>query len=182
MSEDDIRHEQEPIEPPVTPEEHVAPEEHVIPEEPVVPTEPVSLSTDEGMAASPQAPAPGVTESDRLMAAVAYASQVFLPVIVPAIMLLAEENKKRDFQRYHAIQSLGFLVAATIYEVLASIVFCGLSTITGGCLACITWVLFLVPVIPAFYYAYMAYQGLYFDIPILTDFLVQNRWLDRPQA
>jgi len=127
-------------------------------------------------------PAKDVTDNDRLMAALAYASQVVIPVVVPAVMLLAEESKKRPFQKYHAIQSLGFLVAAVIYEVLAVIVFTGLTVITAGCLACVLWVLFFLPIIPAFYYAYQAYQGLYFTIPLLTDFLVQNKWLEMPPA
>jgi uncharacterized membrane protein len=125
-------------------------------------------------------PAEDATENDRLMAALAYASQVVVPLIVPAIMLLAEESKARPFQRFHAIQSLGFLVAEVIYEILAAIVYCGLSAVTGGCLACVLWLIFLLPVIPALYYAYRAYQGLYFKIPLLTDFLVQNKWLEMP--
>jgi uncharacterized membrane protein len=120
------------------------------------------------------------TDNDRLMAALAYASQVVVPVLVPAIMLLAEESKERPFQKFHAVQSLGFLVAAIIYDVLAAIVYCGLTVLSGGCLACVLWVVFLLPVLPAFYYAYQAYQGWYFKIPLLTDFLVQSQWLEMP--
>jgi uncharacterized membrane protein len=127
-------------------------------------------------------PAEDATENDRLMAALAYATQMIIPIVVPAIMLLSEENKKRPFQKYHAVQSLGFLVAAVIYEVLAAIVFLGLSVVTGGCLACVLWLLFVVPVVPALYYAYQAYQGLYFEIPLLTDFMVQNKWLEAPPS
>jgi uncharacterized membrane protein len=125
-------------------------------------------------------PAEDATDNDRLMAALAYGSQVIVPLIAPAVMLLAEENKARPFQRFHAIQSLGLLVVAVIYEILAGIVYCGLSTVTGGCLACVLWLIFLLPAIPALYYAYQAYQGLYFKIPLLTDFLVQNKWLEMP--
>lgn len=124
-------------------------------------------------------PATDTTDNDRLMAGLAYASQVVIPLIVPAVMLLAEESKERPFQKYHAIQSLGFLVVAVIYEVLAAIVFCGLSSVTA-CLACVLWLLFVPPAILAFYYAYQAYQGLYFKIPFLTDFLVDNKWLEIP--
>jgi uncharacterized membrane protein len=122
------------------------------------------------------------TDNDRLMAALAYASQVVIPVLVPAVMLLAEESKERPFQKFHAAQSLGFLLVAIIYQVLAAIVYCGLSAVTSGCLACILWIIFLVPVVPAFYYAYWAYQGWYFKIPLLTDFMVQSDWLEMPPA
>jgi uncharacterized membrane protein len=120
------------------------------------------------------------TDNDRLMAALAYASQVVIPVLVPAIMLLAEESKERPFQKFHAVQSLGFLVAAIVYEVLAAIIYCGLTAVTSGCLGCVLWIIFLVPVLPALYYAYQAYQGWYFKIPFLTDFLVQSKWLEMP--
>lgn len=125
-------------------------------------------------------PAKDVTDTDRLMAALAYATQVIVPVVVPAVMLLAEESKKRPFQKFHAIQSLGFLAAAVIYEILAAIVFTVLTAVSLGCLGCILWVLFLVPVVPALYYAYQAYKGLYFKIPWLTDFMVKNKWLEMP--
>ncbi len=138
------------------------------------------------------APSPSVTPSasswaakdssdnDRLMAGLAYATQVMVPIIVPAVMLLADESKKRPFQKFHAVQSLGFLVMAVIYEVLAAIVYTVLSIITGGCLACVLWVIFLVPIVPALYYAWQAYKGQYFKIPWLTDFMVSSKWLELP--
>jgi uncharacterized membrane protein len=112
------------------------------------------------------------------MAGLSYASQVVIPVVVPAIVLLSEDNKQRPFQRFHAIQSLGLLVAAVIYEILAAVIFTGGSIVSFGCLACVLWVLFLLPVLPALYYAYQAYQGNYFEIPWLTQFLVDNKWLE----
>lgn len=116
-------------------------------------------------------------ENDRLMAALAYASQIIIPVIVPLIMLLSEANRNRPFQRYHAAQSLGFLVAVFIYEIVAFIVYTILTIVTFGCLGLILWVLFFLPIIPALYYAYLAYQGKRFDIPLVTDFMRQQKWL-----
>ena len=162
-----------------------APEEAATPEsgpeaEPEVQEEPTEEVPETAAMPAGAWPAKDVTDNDRLMAGLAYASQVVIPLVVPAIMLLAEESKERPFQRYHAIQSLGFVAAAIIYEVLAAIVYCGLTAVTGGCAACILWVIFLPPVVPAFYYAYQAYQGLYFKIPLLTDFLVNSKWLEMP--
>jgi len=114
------------------------------------------------------------------MAGLAYATQIIVPVIVPAVMLLSDESKARPFQKFHAIQSLGFLVAGVVYEVLATIVYFLLSVVTAGCLACVLWVLFLVPVVPALYYAWQAYKGLYFKIPFLTEFMVNSKWLEIP--
>ena len=131
-------------------------------------------------AASGQWQAKDTTDNDRLMAGLAYATQVIVPIIVPAVMLLAEESKKRPFQKFHAIQSLGFLVAAVIYEILAAILFTGLTIVSAGCLGCILWILFLVPIVPALYYAWKAYKGRYFKIPFLTDFMVSSKWLEIP--
>jgi len=152
------------------------------PEQPAVADAPQAPALPQEPIVTESGPQPDVTENDRLMAAAAYATQVFLPIVVPAIMLLSEENKQRPFQKFHAIQSLGFLVAAVIYEVLATIVFVGLTIVSLGCLSCVLWILFLLPVVPAFYYAYQAYQGVYFRIPFVTDFLVQNKWLEAPPA
>jgi uncharacterized membrane protein len=145
--------------------------------------EPVEVPTPESVVEIPagiSAPQPTeeATENDRLMAALSYASQVIVPVVVPAIVLLSEENKQRRFQKYHAVQSLGFLVAAVIYEILAAILFVGLSIVTLGCLSCILWILFLLPVVPAVYYAYQAYQGRYFTIPFVTQFMADNKWIE----
>ena len=47
---------------------------------------------------------------DRLIALLSYATQIVIPVIMPIIVLLSESSKKRPFQRYHAVQSLAFVV------------------------------------------------------------------------
>ncbi len=149
-----------------------------------------SVETDESAQLEPQQElepsadswqASDTTDNDRLMAALAYASQVVIPILVPAVMLMAEESKARPFQKYHARQSLGFLGLAAAYEILAALVFCGLTAITGGCLGCVLWLIFFVPVVPALYYAYRAYQGLYFRIPFVTDMMIQNKWLEVPE-
>jgi uncharacterized membrane protein len=116
-------------------------------------------------------------DNDKLWSLAAYISQVIVPVIVPVIMLLIEPNKNRPFQKYHAAQSLGFLVATFVYEILAGIAFSVLTAITLGCGALVLWVLFLLPIIPAIYYAYLAYQGKRFEIPYLTKFMGEQGWL-----
>lgn len=120
---------------------------------------------------------PAADSSDRTWSLIAYISQVIVPVIAPVLMLVIEPNKNRPFQKYHAVQSLGFLVAVAIYEVLAGIVYTVLSVISLGCLAAILWILFLVPLVPAVYYGYLAYQGKRFEIPYLTKFMRGQGWL-----
>ena len=169
----------------ITPEESAGQPEVETPTEPMPEEERIPLGESvqpSESSAEPATtwPAKDVTDNDRLMAALAYATQVIVPVVVPAVMLLAEESKKRPFQKFHAIQSLGLLAAAVIYEILAAVVYTILTIASAGCLGCILWVLFFVPVIPAFYYAYQAYKGMYFKIPFLTDFMAKNKWLEIP--
>jgi len=124
-------------------------------------------------------PQPPTTQSgesnDRLWAALSY---VFTP-LVPIIVLMMDDTKNKPYPRYHAIQALGFFGAVLLFEVLASMVFvCG-SIVTLGFGACILWLLFFLPLIPALYYGYLAYNGKPFDIPILTNFMIQQGWLQR---
>jgi hypothetical protein len=62
--------------------------------------------------------------------------------------------------------------------VLALILACILGVLTfflggiGGCCG-------VLPLLALFYYAYLAYQGDYFDIPYLTEFMTQQGWLEK---
>jgi uncharacterized membrane protein len=118
-------------------------------------------------------PSGDVTDNDKLMALLAY----IFAVVVPVIILLAEDMKDRPFQRYHAIQSLGLSAASLVYEIVACVVFTLLTAVTAGILGVCLWFLFLLPVIPAIIYAIQAYQGKWVEIPVLTDFMKQQSWL-----
>lgn len=126
----------------------------------------------------PMAPMPGepeVSPNDKTMGALCY----ILPFIGSAIVLLSESNKSRPFQRYHAWQGLGLGVVYIVWQIVAAIIGAILGAITGALACCVTWVLPLLPLIPMVYYAYQAYQGEKFDVPVLTDFMVQQGWLQR---
>jgi len=118
-------------------------------------------------------PAGDITESDRLMALLAYITGV----IVPIIILLSEGMKNRPFQRYHAIQSLGLWVATLIYSVVACIVYFLLTTITFGILGLCLWIIFLLPLVPVILYGIKAYQGEWVVIPVVTDFVKGQGWV-----
>ncbi len=101
-----------------------------------------------------------ITSNDKLMAALSY------PIgIVAIIILLVEDMKARPFQKYHAVQAL----AVNVILIVLSIVL-GWTVV----LACVPLLLWLV----TFYWAYLAYQGQYFDIPGLTPFLKGQGWLE----
>jgi uncharacterized membrane protein len=116
----------------------------------------------------PVPPADDITEQDKLMAALAY------PIpLVAIIMLLVEEMKERPFQKYHAVQALAVNVVLWIVIVVAGCVLGVLSALVGGLCGFIAPLLWLVTL----YWAYEAYQGKYFEVPVVTDFLKGQSWL-----
>jgi uncharacterized membrane protein len=119
-----------------------------------------------------------ISPNDRLWAILSY---IFAP-IVGIIVLLIEEYKNRPFARYHAIQSIGFGVAAIAYAILFTIIYTILTAITFGLLGLCLWIFYFAPLVLAIYYAYQASQNRYFTIPGLTDFMVQQGWLASPPA
>ncbi|MCS6802566.1 MAG: DUF4870 domain-containing protein [Chloroflexota bacterium] len=119
-----------------------------------------------------------ISPNDRLWAILSY---IFTP-IVGIIVLLLEDYKNRPFARYHAVQSIGFGIAIIAYFFLFTIVYTILTAITFGILGLCLWIFYFAPLIPMIYYAYQASQNRYFEIPALTNFMVQQGWLTRPPA
>jgi uncharacterized membrane protein len=113
-------------------------------------------------------PAGDITDNDKLMAALSY------PIpLVALIILLAEDMKSRPFQKFHAVQALA---ANVVLWVIISILGCILFFVTifiGGLCGFAAILLWFVTL----YWAYEAYQGKYFDIPWLTEFLRGQNWL-----
>jgi uncharacterized membrane protein len=109
-----------------------------------------------------------VNDNDKLMAAISY------PIpLVAIIILLVEDMKARPFQKYHAVQALA---ANVVLWVVVSLLACILAAVTffiGGLCGFGALILWLATL----YWAYEAYQGKYFDIPYLTEFLRKQGWL-----
>jgi uncharacterized membrane protein len=105
---------------------------------------------------------PEVNSDDKLWAALSY---VFAP-IVGIILLLMEEKKVRPFIKFHAVQSIAASVAFFIVAIVISLVTLGF----GGLCVPVLWLVFL-------YWAYQAYQGESFEIPVLTNFIKQQGWV-----
>jgi uncharacterized membrane protein len=102
---------------------------------------------------------PEVTSDDKLWTLLTY---VFSP-IVPVIILLMEDKKKRPFIKAHNAQALVLgLVVWVLWAVLG-------------------WTLFLtcVPLIGVIYLIYLgiqAYGGKYVEIPVITNFVKGQGW------
>jgi uncharacterized membrane protein len=110
-------------------------------------------------------PSLGVTDNDRLLAAISY------PIpLVGIVILLVEDMKNRPFQRYHAVQALAANILLWILIGILSVVVGAVSAGLCGCGPSILWFITL-------YWAYLAYKGQNFEIPWLTQFLKKQNWL-----
>ena len=123
-----------------------------------------------------QAPQPVLSDNDKLLSGLAYVSQLIIPAVLPVILLVSEQTKHSAFVRYHAIQSLGALVATVVYLLAAVVVYVAASALLPP-LVCLLWVLFLVPIPILIYYGYKAWRGVKVEIPYLTKFMRDNGWL-----
>ncbi len=106
-----------------------------------------------------QEPMSDVTSDDKLWAALAYA----IP-FVAIIVLLMEDKKARPFIKYHAVQSLALWVVYTVVSILL-----GITVILGLCVPFL-WLAFL-------WWAYQAYQGKMFEVPVVTNFIKGQGWV-----
>ena len=115
---------------------------------------------------------------DRLMAALAWVTMVILQLpLVSFVLLAAQGNRERPFQRYHAVTSILFWLATVVYEIVAAIVYTGLTIVTLGCGGLYLWVIFFLPHLLALYYALQAYNGKIVRIPLVSDLAKREGWV-----
>ncbi len=110
-------------------------------------------------------PQVGITDDDKLWALLSW---IFSP-IVPIIVLLLEDKKVRPFIKYNAIQALVVSVVGYAISAILSAVLVG----------CFTGLALLVYVI---YLAIQSYQGNWITVPVVTDFCVNQGWIEKPGA
>ncbi len=126
---------------------------------------------------------PAADRDDKLIAMLAYVTQILIPFIMPVIILLSESSKKRPFQRYHAVQSLALTVVFTAFAAALAIGTAILQVIplvgilVGFIVVCLSPIAFFMAAIALIYYGAQAYQGKRFGIPGLTSFLLDQGWL-----
>jgi uncharacterized membrane protein len=103
------------------------------------------------------------SDENRILAALGY------PIWVVALVVLLTDMKKNRFMRLHAVQALGYTLAWVV-------IYFGLSIIMSvpGLSLWRLYFLFslfrLAWLVIALYYAYQAYQGQTFSIPIVSQF------------
>ncbi|MCB0131339.1 MAG: DUF4870 domain-containing protein [Caldilineaceae bacterium] len=125
------------------------------------------------------------SSDDRLIGLLSYASQVFVPLVMPIIVLLSESSKKHPFQRYHAVQSMALSLVfmaigltATVAAIIVQLIPI-LGFFIGLAIACLTPIGVMMYIIAMLYYGYQAHQGKRFAIPGLTNFLYDQGWLEK---
>jgi uncharacterized membrane protein len=99
---------------------------------------------------------PEVTSDDKLWSLLTY---VFTP-LVPIIILLMEDKKKRPFLKAHNAQAL---ILGIIYVILWGVLFWTV------CVPFIVWIY-------AVYCGIQAYGGKYVEIPIVTKLCKDQGW------
>ena len=112
-----------------------------------------------------------ITSDDKLWAALGY--PIF---IIALIMLFVEGKKDRPFIKFHAVQALALNVGVIIVEIILGILSAALAAVTfgiGGVLGCIAPLVWLLLIWPAV----LAYQGKYFEVPVVTKFLRDQHWI-----
>jgi uncharacterized membrane protein len=112
------------------------------------------------------------TSDDKLWAALGYP----IPIIA-LIMLLVEDKKTRPFIKFHSVQALAVFVVFIAAEILVSVLngilsamHIGFVGLIFGCITPFLWLLLLWP-------AYLAFQGKYFAIPVITKILRDQHWV-----
>ncbi len=126
---------------------------------------------------------PGADRDDKLIALLAYVTQILIPFIMPIIVLLSESSKRRPFQRYHAVQSLAlsllFLAVAAAGVIGTGIVQVVplIGQLIGLLMLCLMPIGWFMAVIALLYYGYQAYSGKRFAIPGLTSMLRDQGWI-----
>lgn len=103
------------------------------------------------------------TDENRLLAALGY------PIGFVALVVLLTDLKRHAFLRYHAVQALAFIVAGTVVMAGWSILMGVLATMMPFLLPLVflSPILVLGWIVLTFLYAYRAYQGERFAIPIV---------------
>ena len=117
--------------------------------------EPQEIPTPEISGAEPLE----ITSDDKLWVLLAY---IFSP-LVPVIILLLEDKRKRPFIRAHNAQALVVGVIEVIISFLLGI------TVVFACVPFILWVIMI-------YWGIQGYQGKYVTIPVVTSFCKNQGW------
>ena len=118
-----------------------------------------------------------VTDNERVLASLCYLSQIFVPLLLPFVLLLTEEARKSRFLKHHAVHALALAALTVLYYLIVAFVWAIVAAIVG-CLACGLSVALIPPVVALAYYGYHAYKGSALTVPWLTDLLIRYEMIE----
>jgi len=98
------------------------------------------------------------SDDDKLWVLLAYV----LAPLVPVIILLMEDKKKRPFIRAHNGQALVWGLINMVVGTLLSTFLCGIPSLALWLIGC--------------YWGWQGYQGQLVNIPVITDFVKNQGW------
>ena len=110
------------------------------------------------------------TENERLLAALAYFSQLVVPLVLPLLLITNRNTRESSFVRQHAVQAIALVVAAVLYYLVALLVLLLLRSEAQALVIALA-LLLLPPAFVSLYYAVRAVTGNWTELPWLSDFL-----------
>ncbi len=105
--------------------------------------------------------APEITSDDKLWALLTYV----LSPLIPIIILFLEDKKERPFIKAHNSQALVLGCVNLVLGIILSF------TVILACVPFLVWIYMV-------YLGIQAYQGQYVTIPVITDFVKNQGWVD----
>lgn len=114
------------------------------------------------------------SSDDKLIALLCYWTQIFMPFVMPIIVLLSESGKRRTFQRFHALQSLGVVLGSMIASV--GLIMMSLFVI-GPFALCLVPLAYAMSIIALVIYGWQGLKGRRFAVPFLSRWMKEQGWL-----
>jgi uncharacterized membrane protein len=119
-------------------------------------------------------------DQDKLMGMLCHLLNIVGAGWIVGLVILLTDMKNRPFQRFHAVNSIALNVVWIIIWVVLIILCTIISIVTLG-LGAIGTCLFIIPYVAylalSIWYGVLASQGNYFDIPFVTKFCRDQRWI-----
>ena len=110
---------------------------------------------------------PNISSDDKIWALLSY----LFGIIFPIIILLMEDKKNRPFLKAHYIQALAYWVAVGVISAILGILTFFIAGAAGICVGTLA-------LIPAIIWGIKAYHGEYVTIPVITDFVKKQGWVN----
>jgi len=111
------------------------------------------------------------TDNERLLACLAYLSQIALPAVLPVLLIVNRSTKQSGFVRHHAVQAIALVVVGIIYDLLLALTLLSFREQAQAVLVFVLTLMLVPPVGVTFYYASCSVRGRWTEVPVVTNLL-----------